>query len=258
MRLLIDVKMTYRVPQDELVHLILEVPQSAAQKVISSQLDVQDATVTSATDDAANCRHTWAKVAGAQLDLRYQADVEVTRATPDLVQLGPTPIDGLPLDALHALQPSRFCQSDLFTHFVTERFGHLSGGAKLASIVDWVANAITYAPGQSDGKTTAMDTFVSRRGVCRDFAHLVCGLARAANIPARYAAVYAPDVSPPDFHAVAEVWIDGAWHLVDATGMAVASEMVVIATGRDASDTAFMETEGWADWLAQSVKVQRA
>ena len=31
-------------------------------------------------------------------------------------------------------------------------------------------------------------------------------------------------VEPQDFHAVAEVFLDGAWYLVDATGMAEADD----------------------------------
>src|SRR3546814_5329824 len=42
---------------------------------------------------------------------------------------------------------------------------------------------------------------------------------RAAHIPARMASVYALRVAPQDFHAVAEVYLDGDWHMVDATGM---------------------------------------
>ena len=48
-------------------------------------------------------------------------------------------------------------------------------------------------------------------------------LARASTIPARYVSCFAPGVTPPDFHAVAEVYLGEAWHLIDATGMAEAS-----------------------------------
>jgi transglutaminase-like putative cysteine protease len=59
-------------------------------------------------------------------------------------------------------------------------------------------------------------------------------------VPARLAAVYAPGLSPMDFHAVAEAWVDGAWHVVDATGLAPRQSLLRISTGRDASDTAFL------------------
>jgi transglutaminase-like putative cysteine protease len=76
--------------------------------------------------------------------------------------------------------------------------------------------------------------------VCRDYAHLVIAMLRALDVPARLAAVYAPGLSPMDFHAVAEAWVDGAWHVVDATGLAPRQSLLRISTGRDASDTAFL------------------
>lgn len=43
-----------------------------------------------------------------------------------------------------------------------------------------------------------------------------------------------------DFHAVVEACIDGAWVVVDPTGLAPRRSMVRIATGVDASETAFL------------------
>jgi transglutaminase-like putative cysteine protease len=76
--------------------------------------------------------------------------------------------------------------------------------------------------------------------VCRDFAHLVVAMLRAVNVPARLVAVYAPGLYPMDFHAVAEAFVDGQWRVVDATLLAPRQSLVRIATGRDASDTAFL------------------
>ena len=102
-----------------------------------------------------------------------------------------------------------------------------------------------------------MHSFVQRRGVCRDFAHLLISFARAATIPARIVSAYAPDVSPPDFHAVAEIWLDGSWHLVDATGMARPNDIVRIGVGRDATDIAFLTTFGDMVFQEQRVEVKR-
>ena len=81
--------------------------------------------------------------------------------------------------------------------------------------------------------------------------------ARAAGIPARFVSVYGADVTPQDFHAVTEVYLSGAWHLVDATGMAKPAEMVRIGVGRDAADTSFMTSYGWMNLVEQSVEVRR-
>ena len=81
-------------------------------------------------------------------------------------------------------------------------------------------------------------------------------LARAAAIPARFVSVYAPFVTPQDFHAVAEVFLDGTWHLVDATGMAAANQIVRIGVGLDAAEVPFLSSFGPAMLLSQSVDVR--
>jgi transglutaminase-like putative cysteine protease len=44
-----------------------------------------------------------------------------------------------------------------------------------------------------------------------------------------------------DFHAVAEAFVEGQWRVVDATLLAPRQTLIRIATGRDASDTAFLD-----------------
>jgi transglutaminase-like putative cysteine protease len=80
-------------------------------------------------------------------------------------------------------------------------------------------------------------------------------MARASAIPARFASVYGLGVEPQDFHAVAEVFLDGAWHLVDATGMAKSEEMAKIGVGRDAADVSFLTSYGDAFMQSQSIRV---
>ncbi len=156
------------------------------------------------------------------------------------------------------LLDSRFIPAEKFRQFVEAEFGSLHGGARIAAMRDWIEASFEYVRGSSDAETTAVDTFVGRQGVCRDYAHVMICLARASQIPARMVSVYAPSVEPPDFHAVAEVWLDGAWRLVDATGMADASEMARIGVGRDAADIAFMMVFGASELKDQRVKVVKA
>jgi transglutaminase-like putative cysteine protease len=47
-----------------------------------------------------------------------------------------------------------------------------------------------------------------------------------------------------DFHAVAEAHVNGAWHVIDPTGLAPREAMLRITAGRDSSDTAFLSTVG--------------
>ena len=252
----IDVRMQYRLGSDPMVLLVLEAARTGGQTVIEDHLEIAQADITRIDGEGGVGQRIWARVHADDLHLRYRATVDVTRPAPRLEQLGGTPLHGLPGDVLSYLRPSRFCPSDLFQAFTARRFGGLQGGRKVAAIRDWVASSLSYVPSSSPA-TTAQDTFVTREGVCRDYAHVVCALARAAGIPARYVSGYAPDVDPPDFHALVEVWLEGAWHLVDATGMSGDDGAAVIGVGRDAGDVAFMETWSEASFVSQSVSVMR-
>lgn len=185
----------------------------------------------------------------------YRAVVSIERIVRDVATLPALPPHRLPGETVQYLLPSRYCPSHQFTDFVENKFGALSGGVKLIAMHDWVAAHLSYVPGSSHSETNAADTFHSGQGVCRDYAHLLITLARAGEIPARFAAVYAPGVTPPDFHAVAEVFLGGEWHLVDATGMAKEAEMAKIGIGRDSGDVAFLTAFGPLIFNSQNVAV---
>lgn len=185
----------------------------------------------------------------------YTSRIEVNRPVSDIASLSQVPPSRLPGNAIRYLMPSRYCPSDAFQTFVAAEFGHLSGGARIAAFRDWIEQHFAYVPGASNGTTTALETFVQRQGVCRDFAHVLITLARASAIPARFASVFAPDVVPQDFHAVAEVYLNDEWHLIDPTGMASADEMAVIGVGADAADVAFMTSFGPMILREQRVQV---
>ncbi len=255
MQIVIDVAMEYQLSRPETVLLTLEAAPLDRQAVQHQQLDITDATLQRLSARNGHGPRIWAHLPTDRLVLRYQAQVALHRADSPLDALQASTLQALPADVLTYLRPSRFCPSDLFENFATEHFGDLQGGAKIAAIRDWVAATIAYVPGSSNARTCAHETFNMRQGVCRDFAHLVCTLARASQIPARYTAGYSPQVTPPDFHAVAEVWLDDAWHVVDPTGMSSTATLAVIGSGRDACDVAFMETQGPAYPISHSVRV---
>ncbi|WP_376871908.1 transglutaminase family protein [Albirhodobacter sp. R86504] len=254
MRFDIDVSLAYRII-DTKVLLAVEAAQTAVQTVLHSSLEIDGAEITRLKAEDGIATWVWAHLPAGDMTLRYRAQVEISRSEPALEGLRADAPEDLPFGALTYMRPSRYCQSDMLEGFVAREFGGYEGGAKIAAIRDWVRAALTYRRGASNSATTALDTFDSREGVCRDYAHLVCALSRAAFIPARYAAVYGSEVTPPDFHAVAQVWLEGAWHFVDATGMCRASNLALIAVGRDACEVAFMETESHAQMLRQTVTV---
>lgn len=150
------------------------------------------------------------------------------------------------LDLITYLRPSRYCESDSLTPTARSEFAGLTGHDLLSAVTGWVGARLRYVPGSSLPTDGAEQTLLARRGVCRDYAHLVIALLRALDVPARMVAVYAPGLAPMDFHAVAEAWVDGAWWVVDATRLAPRRSMVRISTGRDAADIAFL-TNHWAD-----------
>lgn len=257
MRVSIAVDFEYQIYADQAILLTVEAARTEGQSVVESRLQIDNAALCRMDGEAGIGERVWAFAQDERFIVRYGATVDVDRAEVDLHSLAATPMHRLPAEVLTYVRPSRYCQSDLFTDFVAAQFGDLSGGVKIAAMLDWVASTIAYVPGCSTSTTSAIDTFNESQGVCRDFAHLVISLARAANIPARYVSVYGVDVSPPDFHAVAQIWLDGAWHLVDATRMSCATGLVIIGAGRDAGDVSFMETELPAQPICVNVAVSR-
>jgi len=193
-----------------------------------------------------------------RLTVDYRATVTVDRIVRDVPALAKVPPHQLPGETVQYLMSSRYCPADQFEAFVAATFPDIEGGALVAAIRDWVQTHLSYVPGVSTAATTAADTFIRRQGVCRDYAHLVITLVRASGIPARIASVYALGVEPQDFHAVAEVFVGGEWHLVDATGMAEEGAMAKIGIGRDAADVSFLTAFGTARLNSQSVEVSRA
>lgn len=186
------------------------------------------------------------------LRVEYTAAVTVRRGPPQRLELA---------QRIAATRPSRYCPSDRLGGFAAGEFqpNAASPADTVAGIVDFVRRRIRYEAGASTGTTDATETLLSGAGVCRDFAHLVVALARAVNIPARTVAVYAPGLSPMDFHAVAEVAVDGEWRLVDATGLAPRQCMIRIATGADAAETAFASVlTGVADLTSMQVRAVAA
>jgi transglutaminase-like putative cysteine protease len=140
------------------------------------------------------------------------------------------------------LRPSRYAEADKFYGFASTEFGNYADSTTLLERVSsWVGTRLNYVPGSSDPIDGAVDTLLAGAGVCRDFAHLVVALLRAVKVPARVVSVYAPGLSPMDFHAVAEAFVDGHWRVVDGTLLAPRQSLVRIATGRDAADIAFLD-----------------
>ena len=206
-----------------------------ARESLVIDVDGQQAQPAELVDVTGNRLHV-VETSGSQVVLDYQAVLSG--------QAAPAPVDEF--DLITYLRPSRYCESDTLAPTAASQFAGLTDQDLLAAVADWVADQLDYVAGSSLPTDGAVRTLLARRGVCRDFAHLCTALLRSLNTPARVAAVFAPGLSPMEYHAVCEAYVAGAWYVVDATRKAPRQSLVRVATGRDAADTAFLTNLGGA------------
>jgi transglutaminase-like putative cysteine protease len=175
---------------------------------------------------------------------------DVDRSAPDAPQL---PVEDLPDDVLIFLLGSRYCETDRLTDTAWGLFGHVEPGWKrVQEIVNFTHNHITFGYEHARHTKTAWDAHQEQRGVCRDFAHLAITLCRCMNIPARYCTGYLGDIgvpasdSPMDFSAWFDVYLGGEWYTFDARHNEPRIGRILMARGRDATDTALTTAFGSA------------
>ena len=257
MRLSIEVELDYALERPADVLLQVEAAALPDQGIVHEALTIwSDVPIRAVPGEDGIGQRCWVH-ASERCTASYRATVDVARPLVSLADHPATPVRALSAALIPYVLPSRYCQAEKFVGFVESEFAGLHGGPLATALAEWVAGAIRYRSGASSGETTALDTFAARAGVCRDYTHLLVALARAGGIPARCVSAYAPGVDPPDFHAVAELWLGGGWHLVDATGMASCQDLARVSVGRDATDIAFMTIFGEATLLRQEVRVRQ-
>lgn len=262
MTISIETNFSFCLPRTTDLLLQFEAAKIPEQDILSSNTELSDSEHCAwvpAQDDIGE--RIWIRAKG-KFRVVYRAEIEIHRQLAELSSLKRLPPHEMPGEAVQYLFDSRYCPADRFQTFVEDEFGSTDGGQRIAAIRDWMARNFAYVPGASGPQTTALDTFVERRGICRDYAHVMVALARASTIPARYVACYAPGVDPPDFHAVAEVFLHdpetedgGTWQIVDATGMADPAQTVKIGVGRDAADVSFLTSFGLNEFGDKQVTV---
>lgn len=167
-----------------------------------------------------------------------------------------TPIEELPDNVLQYTLPSRFCEADKLFEAAKMVVGDCPPGyARVEAIRHWIHKNIRYAYGTSNSSTSAVDTWDSRTGVCRDFAHLGISFCRAFDIPARMVTGYLHQLKPMDLHAWFEAFIGGHWYSFDATQTEPRGNRITMAYGRDAADVAFATHFGTAVLTEMAVSV---
>lgn len=253
----VEASLTYDFAGPCEVLLLVEAAHSPGQAILSDALTFWPPVEATRIDDPVTGERRTVFTAAGRVNALYRATVKLTPANQDLAGEPEMALRDLPSEVLAYLRASRYSPSDRLLRFVEREFGALKGGRKVAAILAWIAEHVDYEAGVSHSGTTAIDTFIDRAGVCRDFSHLVIALCRAANVPARAVSAYAWRLDPPDLHAVAEVYLGGRWRLIDATGRAPVDGLVRVATGRDAADIAFMTIMGGATLVEQHFKIDK-
>jgi transglutaminase-like putative cysteine protease len=237
-------ELTFEVSEDSLVAFQVA-PSHTAGSIVEERFEIttEGGTTLVPTEVSADHGGRIQLVAGlpGTLYFSYSAVLQAHRVRP----LAPDPSAPLSLDAIVALRQSRYCPSDALIGFARVEFGDSMGDTPTniaARVASWVFERLIYSAGSSGPLDTAVDTLLSGSGVCRDFAQLTITLCRALSVPARLASVYAPGLSPMDFHAVVEILSPTGWQVLDPARLAPRSALVRIATGRDATDTALATT----------------
>jgi transglutaminase-like putative cysteine protease len=186
--------------------------------------------------------------------LRLTADTVINDSgKPDAVEpwLPQHAMPDLPEETLLFLLGSRYCETEPLLAFAWQTFESTPlGWPRVQAICDFVHNHISFGYEHASPTATAWQVFNSRRGVCRDYAHLAIALCRCMNIPARYCTGYLSDIgvpppySPMDFAGWLEVFLGGAWRTFDARNNTPRIGRILIARGRDAADVAISTAFG--------------
>jgi transglutaminase-like putative cysteine protease len=120
--------------------------------------------------------------------------------------------------------------------------------ATVRAMTELIYSAFTYLPGVTDVSTSIDRVVEGRHGVCQDFAHVLIGLCRAVQIPARYVSGYIVTSGHSDSEAphrgggASHAWIEAftpthGWRGFDPTNNLVANDHYVkVAIGRDYQD----------------------
>lgn len=231
------------------------------QLVLQERLELsQEALLQTHTDAATATRHLRLRANAGPLHLHYDAVLDITHYRAEPSAIAEVWIPDLPGHVLPYLYPSRYCESDRLNRFAMTQFGTLwQGYSRVQAIRDWVLGHVMFCSNSTSGTTSACDTLVEKRGVCRDFAHLMIALCRAVNIPARFTTGIDygadPALGPQDFHAYVEAYVGHRWYLFDPSGTAIPMGFIRLATGRDAADAAFASIFGGVDMRQMTLTI---
>ncbi|MCW2247576.1 transglutaminase-like putative cysteine protease [Azospirillum fermentarium] len=119
-------------------------------------------------------------------------------------------------------------------------------GEAMVDLMRRIHADFTFDPMATTVATPLAEVMAKRRGVCQDFAHLLCGMLRGFGIPARYVSGYLRTLPPPGqprlvgadmSHAWVSAWWGGGWIDLCPTNNRLAdADYITLAWGRDYDD----------------------
>ncbi len=241
---------------------IIQPTNTAYQRVTWEQLSVKpEIPVEEQVEGSPGNRHLRLRAEPGMLHLGYDAIVDLVHHFELPVDIAEVPIADLPADVLKYVYPSRYCQSDRLVQVAMSEFANMPPGyERVEAIRAWVQSRVRFQVGASHPGTSALETYESCVGVCRDFAHLMITVCRALNIPARLATGVDygsdPALGPTDFHCYVEAYLGDRWYLFDPSGISPRMGLLRIGTGRDASEVSFATIFGTVQWTMPRIKIE--
>ncbi len=181
---------------------------------------------------------------------RQPDDSEPWEAVRDVLVYSARPIDDSLLDAFRYRMESSYVKvKQSFTDYGDDCFpARRPVLAAAEALMRKIHREFKYAPGSTTIRTSAMEAFAARRGVCQDFAHIMLACLRSRGLAARYVSGYLR-TSPPSGAEAAYVGADAShawvsvfcppfgWVDLDPTNnVRVSSGHIIIAWGRDFGD----------------------
>ena len=160
------------------------------------------------------------------------------------------PLSEVHLDAYKFRMESSFATlKQTFEDYAAECFKEgcpVLAGAQ--ALMHKIHSDFEYAPGSTTIRTSALEAFEARRGVCQDFAHVMIACLRSRGLAARYVSGYLRTIPPHGADAswvgadASHAWVSVfcppfGWIDLDPTNdLRVGTDHIVIAWGRDFGD----------------------
>jgi transglutaminase-like putative cysteine protease len=172
------------------------------------------------------------------------------RAVQNLLRFSGDPPNAAVLEAMrYRMESSYIKPKHVFADYAADCFDahpDLLGAA--AALMTKIHREFKYAPGTTHIRTSALEAFQARRGVCQDFAHIMIACLRSLGLAARYVSGYLRTTPPPGVDSswvgadASHAWVSVfcpplGWVDFDPTNdIQVGTGHIVVAWGRDFGD----------------------